>query len=204
MSTARRTAGLVGVALLTAGASLAPAAAKSTDPTAHPDTSGNIRVSGQQIPVDVAQGRYVMRGDLIGTWRYIPRTVLHEADTLYAEAGVEVFNGCIDLRRNRRCDRRDPSGELHLSFIYWASFDLAGNLIKGQCVHPVTGGKGDFAGARGRLDMVDTPVGTEVRTTYRGHIALDAVPTEGEAPTPAAGAPPLAGQTTTTSLKKGC
>jgi hypothetical protein len=98
-----------------------------------------------------------------------------------------VLNGCIDRRpRDGECTRRDHRGELHLAFLHWASFDLDGNLIKGQCVHPITGGKGAFAGARGVLRMVDRPVGDRVRTTYRGHIRLNAVSTEGDADTPSA------------------
>jgi hypothetical protein len=182
-----------------------PAAADPTDVEGHHGTARTVRVTGQQIPVDMDKDQYVMRGGLVGTWRYRPRTVLHDADTMYAEAGVEVFNGCIDRSRNGRCDGRDPRGELHLAFLYWASFDPEGNLIRGQCVHPITGGRAAFAGARGRLDMVDRPVGAEVRTTYRGHLVLNAVPTEGDAPTP----PPAAGGTAASSTagvasKTGC
>jgi len=42
-------------------------------------------------------------------------------------------------------DWRDHRGELRLAFLYWASYDLDGKLIKGQCVHPVTGGNGPSA-----------------------------------------------------------
>lgn len=76
----------------------------------------------------------------------------------------------------------DHRGELRLAFLYWAYYDLDGNLVKGQCTHPITGGRGAFVGARGLLEMVDRPVGDEVRTTYRGKIILNAVPTEGPAP----------------------
>jgi hypothetical protein len=62
---------------------------------------------------------------------------------------------------------------MRFAYLYWASFDSDGNLLRGQCVHPVTGGDGSFTGARGVLRMVDRPVGGgEVRTTYRGRVVL--------------------------------
>jgi hypothetical protein len=174
---------LAGLALTAAGAAMTPTAVAS--PADFAGANGRpktVHVRGQQVPVDVANGKYVMRGDLVGDWLYVPRTPpLHSSDTLYVEAGTEVFKGCIDRDHNGKCGRRDYRGELHLAFIYWASFDLAGNLIKGQCVHPITGGTGAFVGARGVLNMVDSPVGGEVKTTYRGEIVLNAVPSEGGA-----------------------
>jgi len=195
-TTTRKAAALTGIALTVACVGIAPATlAKSTDaPATVADQADgaaqsvhrrSVRVAGRQIPVDLDNGMYRMRGSLVGDWQYIAKEVLHNQPTLYAEAGVEVFNGCIDRRpRDGRCTRRDYRGELHLAFLYWASFDVDGNLIKGQCVHPITGGQGAFAGARGRLNMVDRPIGDEVRTTYRGRIVLNAVPTEGDADTP--------------------
>ena len=210
-STARKAAGLAGLALLVATASLTPATARVTGVADRSDRPRVVHVAGRQIPVDVENGDYKMRGDLIGSWKYIPLHRLHQSDTFYSEAGVEVFRGCIDLRGNGRCDRRDPRGELHFAFLYWASFNSEGGLIKGQCVHPITGGRKDFAGARGRLNMVDRPVGDEVRTTYRGRIELRAVPGEGNNDTPPASAEPVETPTTSTNSmaaaamrQKGC
>jgi hypothetical protein len=102
-------------------------------------------------------------------------------------------------------DWRDHRGELRLAFLYWASYDLDGKLIKGQCVHPVTGGNGAFRGARGVLNMVDTPRGAEVETTYRGDIVLKAVPSEAGTPAAALKTELTAGQKApTTSLRRGC
>lgn len=210
-STARKAAGLAGLALLVATASLTPATARVTGVADRSDKPRVVHVAGQQLPVDVEKGDYEMRGDLLGEWKYIALHRLHQADTFYSEAGVEVFRGCIDLRGNGACDRRDPHGELHFAFLYWASYDAKGGLIKGQCVHPVTGGKKDFAGARGRLDMVDRPDGDEIRTTYRGRIELRAVPGEGNNDTPPATAEVIETPTTlttamtaTTLRPKGC
>jgi hypothetical protein len=170
------------------GAALAPAAAANpTDVAAASGKPQTVDVRGQQVPVDVANGKYVMRGDLVGDWLYVPRTPpLHSSDTMYVEAGTEVFKGCIDQNDNGKCGPADLRGELRLTFLYWAYYDLDGNLIKGQCTHPITGGRGAFVGARGLLDMVDRPVGDEVKTTYRGEIILNAVPSEGPAPASAA------------------
>jgi hypothetical protein len=186
-TTARRTAILAGLALTIACAGIVPATiAKSTDDgAARSGKRQTVHVAGRLIPVDIDNGLYEMRGSLVGDWHIIPKEVLHNSPTLYADAGVEVFNGCIDRRpRDGKCTGHDRRGELHLAYLYWASYDLDGNLIKGQCVHAITGGKGAFAGARGRLNMVDRPVGDRVKTTYRGHIVLNAVPTEGDADTP--------------------
>lgn len=181
--TARRVAVLAGLALTAAGVVVTPAAVASpTDVTAVRGQQRTVHVRGQQVPVDAANGEYVMRGDLVGEWLYIPRTPpLHSSDTLYVEAGTEVFKGCIDRNHDGRCGAADHRGELYLAFLYWAHYDLDGNLIRGQCTHPITGGRGAFVGARGLIDMVDRPVGNEVRTTYRGEIILDAVPSEGPA-----------------------
>lgn len=210
-TTARRTAILAGLALTIACAGIAPAAADNpTDGAARTGKPQTVHVSGRQIPVDVDNGLYEMRGALVGDWHYIPKTGpegLHSSPTLYVEAGVEVFNGCIDRRpRDGKCTAHDYRGELHLAFLYWASFEQDGTtLIKGQCVHPITGGKGAFAGARGLLNMVDTPVGGQVKTTYRGHILLNAVPTEGVALTPSAVTGTTADQrTSATSGRRGC
>jgi hypothetical protein len=102
-------------------------------------------------------------------------TPLPRHSRIDAEVGRK---GCIDRDRNGRCGSRDYRGELRLAFIYWASFDTDGNLIKGQCVHPIPGGRGAFVGARGKLNMVDRPVGDRVKTTYRGEIILNAVLSE--------------------------
>jgi len=201
---------LVGLALTIACAGIAPAAlANPASETARSSSPQTVPVAGRQIPVDAGNGLYKMRGSLIGDWRYIPTKVLHDEATLYAEAGVEVFNGCIDSHpRDGKCTKRDVRGELHLAFLYWASFDASGDLIQGQCVHPITGGRGGFAGARGLLNMVDRPVGDQVKTTYVGNIQLNAVPSEGNADTPSsastAAATVAAQSTSTTSKRMGC
>lgn len=81
---------------------------------------------------------------------------------------------------------------------------MDGNLIKGQCVHPITGGSGACRGARGLLNMVDTPVGEEVKTTYEGDIVLNAVPSEGAAAVSTEAESTADKETSTTAVRKGC
>lgn len=203
----RKTAVLIGLAVAATCASVTSAAVASPgDTTSRPGASRTVHVRGEQIPVDATKGTYVMRGDLVGDWLYIPQTPpLHDVDTLYVEAGTEVFRGCIDRNGNGTCGRRDHRGELRLAFIYWASFDLDGKLIRGQCVHPITGGNGAFTGARGVLNMVDVPRGDAVRTTYRGSIVLNAVPSESPVDAAALGTALTADQAEpTTSARRGC
>ncbi|MEJ7691256.1 MAG: hypothetical protein WKF76_12940 [Nocardioidaceae bacterium] len=144
-----------------------------------------MHVAGRQIPVDLDNGLYEMRGSLVGDWHYIPKEVLHNRRTLYVESGVEVFNGCIDRAQGMASA---PGATIAASCI-WPScigraMTWAAISSKANAAHPVTGGKGTFAGARGLLGMVDRPVGDQVKTTYRGHIVLNVSPTEGDADTP--------------------
>lgn len=170
--------GAVGVAIACAG----PALSASAGPTradlggGGSDRSTTFRVQGTQVLVDAATATYRMEGGLIGIWRMYPtEPALHDVSSLYVEAGLERFSGCIDRNHNGSCDRRDPSGLLASAYLYWATFDRDERLVRGQCVHPVTGGREDFRGARGVITMVDRPVGDEVVTTYRGEVVLHAV-----------------------------
>jgi hypothetical protein len=129
-------------------------------------------VRGTQVPVNPNKGQYAMRGALVGRWTVIPAKTLHDTPQLYVEAGREQFVGCVDRNRDASCQVREPHGTLLASYIYWASFDGSGKLIRGRCVHPVTGGTLSFGGAQGVINMVDTPVGTGVRTTYAGRVVL--------------------------------
>jgi len=184
-TTTRKVAVLAGLAMTVASVGLAPSAvANPSGGTHRPSEPRTIHVSGDQIATD-SPTKWYMEGDLVGEWLVYPRTpALHNTKTLYSEAGVEVFKGCIDRNRNGRCGKRDYRGEMYAVFISWTSFDLDGNFVRGQCVHPITGGTGAFVGARGVITMVDTPVGDAITTKYRGDVELNAVPSEGPAPRP--------------------
>jgi hypothetical protein len=135
-----------------------------------------LTVHGTQVPVDPDNGVYRMRGDLVGRWVAYAGRVLHNDPTLFVLSGKERFNGCVDKNHDKRCGSGERAGRMNFAFLYWASFDKDGNLIRGQCTHPVTGGTRGFTGARGLLHMVDKPVGDSVRTTYRGRLVLHGGP----------------------------
>jgi hypothetical protein len=178
--TTRKIAGLVGVAITMAGMGLTSAAVGAPDDGfTGSRTPRTLPVRGELIPI-YGTPNYVVHGDLVGTWLYDTQPEpLHKAPTLYAQAGTEIFNGCVDVDRNGRCGRADYRGQMHTVFLYWASFDTQGNLLKGHCVHPITGGRGAFVGSRGQLHRIDTLVSSGVKTTYSGEILLNAVPSEG-------------------------
>ena len=179
---ARRLAVLAGAAVTLAGSALTPAGiATADDGRDRPTRPRTVHVTGEQIPIP-GTPHFTMEGDLVGNWYYYPLTkALHDVPSLYSEAGTEVFIGCLDGNHDGDCkDRRDRAGEMHTVFLYWASFNTdskgeRSTLIKGRCVHPVTGGRDTFRGSRGVVDMVDRLDGDVVRTRYSGTIVLNAV-----------------------------
>jgi hypothetical protein len=172
---------LTGLVLGVTGAWVAEGAAagSSTVPHSATSVSGPIgsaattfRVRGTQLPVNPDKGTYTMRGDLVGRWTVTPAKVLHDTPALYVEAGQEQFVGCLDRNHDEVCQVTEPHGVLRSSYIYWASFTGNGQLVRGRWVHPVTGGTAAFESARGVINMVATPVGYSVRTTYSGRVVL--------------------------------
>jgi hypothetical protein len=139
-----------------------------------PAAGKTYRVSGKQITVDADAGISKMRGGLIGDWRGTSFEELGRSP-LYHARGTELFKGCIDRRRDRSC-KGDPSGTLEMTFEYWGLFaspDPA-SLVWGACFHPIVSGTGDFAGAQGVFQMVDTPSPSGVDTHYIGNVTLKA------------------------------
>jgi hypothetical protein len=172
---AKRAAALAGALMILAGTQVVVVggAVASAGRAAGDQAVEVVSVRGTQVPINVDRGTYEMRGDLVGTWFILTTKVLHSSPTLFVSAGKERFRGCLDADGDGRCRRSEPSGVMRFGYLYWASFDRQGDLIRGQCVHAVTGGSGEFRGARGVIRMFDRPVaGGEVRTTYRGRLVL--------------------------------
>jgi hypothetical protein len=144
------------------------AASVTTAATAASSAAEPVKVRGQQLVVNEKKGIYEMVGSLVGDWRITAFTPRYQSAAEFAGTGTERFQGCHDLDRNGTCDATDPAGTLKFTFMYWASFDAKGALVKGQCVHPVTGGTGAFAGAKGLIVMHDRPTKKGVVTTYAG------------------------------------
>ncbi len=139
---------------------------------AAPAGAATYQVSGKQTAVDADAGTYKMSGGLRGDWA---TTSFEEIATepYYEGKGTEMFDGCIDRRRDRSC-KGDPSGTLSLTFRYWALFGSEDpeSFTWGACWHPVVEGTGDFAGAQGVLTFVDSPTRKGVETAYVGSLTL--------------------------------
>lgn len=131
-----------------------------------------IPVAGHQKVVNEKAGKYKMKGDLIGKWKLTTFRIVDTKPVLRIK-GTEKFNGCLDTSGDRSCEG-EPTGVMYFKFRYWAQFDDDGQILLGACAHPVTGGKGAFAGATGFLAMFDTPLNKPpfFKTRYEGEINL--------------------------------
>ena len=141
---------------------------------ATPAGAQNHKVSGQDITVDADKGLYKLQGDLIGSFKVTSYQEL-ATSPVYHATGTEQFEGCLDQRGDRSC-AGDPTGTISFTFEYWALYDSPdpASLVWGACWHPVASGTGDFEGARGVLQMVDTPTKHGVETAYIGTLRLKA------------------------------
>jgi hypothetical protein len=132
-----------------------------------------IDVKGTQTIVDEKKGKYAMQGDLLGTWNVTAFTPHYQGlGGRFVGSGKERFSGCRDADRSGACDAGEPKGTIRFSFVYWATYNPKTQaLVRGECVHPVLGGTGAFAGVKGVIHMKDVPVKNGVRTTYTGQLA---------------------------------
>jgi len=188
-----RLATLAGVAVILVGAG--PVAAAMAAPGIpepgkdRPSGPTIVLVRGRQLAVD-DRGSYWMNGNLIGRWTVLtaetlPGYAIPEAPWTLLQTGQERFDGCIDQNQTKHCDSGDPLGALSFDYLTWIRYrPNTGRPIEGNCVHPITGGTQDFAGARGVLTMHDIQVGRGEagRTRYQGKIVLNAVPNERPVP----------------------
>lgn len=158
--------------VLTAAAVLTVAALAGQSLAAR-SASAPIRVTGTQTEVNEAKGQYQMHGSLVGPWQMTGFKPLYFSPTQFAGKGTELFNGCLDSNRNGTCDAGEPTGTLRFAATFWGETNPATKKeIRGGCYHQVTGGTGGFAGAKGVIAMIDSPVGATVKTTYRGELQL--------------------------------
>jgi hypothetical protein len=139
---------------------------------ASPAAAAPIPLSGTQTVVDENAGTFKMHGSLVGDWAIKTFHQLAVKPVFHAR-GTELFSGCLDRGRDGSC-AGDPAGTLKFTIDYKALFDPPGsqNLVWGGCLHPVTGGTGAFAGARGVIVMADTPTANGVSTSYIGNLTL--------------------------------
>ena len=137
---------------------------------ATPAGAATYEVAGTQKAIDADTAK--MSGDLRGVWTTTYSELV--AFTPYVEVkGTEVFEGCIDRRRDRSC-AGDPSGTLTFEFGFLGLYDSPdpASLVWGTCWHPVVSGTGAFAGARGVLAFVDSPTPKGTSTRYIGSVTL--------------------------------
>ena len=131
-----------------------------------------VKVRGTQTVIDEAKGKYEMHGSLVGKWNTTAFKIDYQGpDGEFVGSGKELFSGCHDADANGTCDAGEPTGTLSFSFVYWANFNPKTQaLVRGECVHPVTGGTKGFRNVKGIIHMVDRPAGKDVRTTYSGSL----------------------------------
>jgi hypothetical protein len=137
---------------------------------ASPAGAATYEVAGTQKSIDDDTAR--LSGDLRGVWTTTSSELV--AFTPYVEIkGAELFEGCIDRRRDRSC-AGDPSGTLTLEFGFLGIYESPdpASLVWGTCWHPVVSGTGAFAGAQGVLAFVDSPTPKGASTRYIGSLTL--------------------------------
>jgi hypothetical protein len=141
-------------------------------------TPRSVHVTGEFIPIDNV-GTYRITGDLMGTWYTLTADTYYQSKAMIIQKGLERFEGCFDLNNNRRCDK-GRKGQFAMDYMYWATFNpQTERLIKGECIHPITAGKGVFSKMRGFINVQDKPVGKNgVVSTYQGELVLNAVSKE--------------------------
>ena len=164
-------------ALAPASVAVGPGDAGAADSSSRGATR-SVHVSGEFIPID-SVGTYRLTGDLKGTWYTLTADTYFQSKAQLVQKGLERFEGCFDLNHNRHCDK-NRKGKFSADYIYWATFNpQTGRLIKGECIHPITAGKGVFSRMRGFINVNDKPVGKKgVVSTYEGEVVLNAVSEE--------------------------
>jgi hypothetical protein len=146
------------------------AAAVAALALASPAGAATYEVAGTQKAIDDDTAK--LSGDLRGVWTTTSFELVAIAP--YVETkGTELFEGCIDRRRDRSC-AGDPSGTLTLEFGFLGIYESPdpASLVWGTCWHPVVSGTGAFAGAQGVLAFVDSPTPKGSSTRYIGSLTL--------------------------------
>jgi hypothetical protein len=112
---------------------------------------------GDYPPIDLS-------GSLDGCWyTYVSASKLNPSGT-YVEQGTEIFVGCWN---GTTC------GTFETTYTFTAKYvdDTLAEEIHGRCHHPIVGGTGGFAGAKGVINFKDDVV--LLKFDYKGHISLE-------------------------------
>jgi hypothetical protein len=164
------------VAALTSGLAVALICGSAAPAMAAP-VETKVHVEGRLLPVAGSEGVYRVTGGLVGSYKLQSERVINAwtywTTEIRSLEGTELITGCVDQNLNEKCDPREPSGELKLTFTRVASFDTTtGRLIESNCIHPVNSSTGRFAG--GLLTMRDLPIGDsdQIHSTYQGEVQV--------------------------------
>ena len=112
---------------------------------------------GDYPPIELSDG------SLQGCWyTYVSASQFNPSGT-YIEQGTEIFVGCLN---GTTC------GTFETTYTFTAKYvdDSFLEEIHGRCHHPIVGGTGGFAGAKGVILFKDDVV--NLVYYYRGHISL--------------------------------
>ena len=98
------------------------------------------------------------------------------ADGKVVGSGKEMFVGCRDTDRNGTLRRRRAEGDASVQLRLLGAVQAGHqDARQGQCVHPVIGGTGTFAKAKGVIHMTDRPSAGGVLTTYTGTLDVPGI-----------------------------
>ena len=112
---------------------------------------------GDYPPIDLS-------GSLDGCWyTYVSASKFNPSGT-YMEKGTEIFVGCLN---GTTC------GTFETTYTFTAKYvdDTFAEEIHGRCHHPIVGGTGGLAGAKGVINFKDDVV--NLNFDYKGHISLE-------------------------------
>jgi len=104
---------------------------------------------------------YLMDGALEGCWIIDTFVVKEKSGGTMLAHGTEHFVGWLGGK----------FGTFHTTYTYTAQFD-GDTELHGRCHHPILGGDGVFAGARGEMSFTDVVDANPVYYPYWGNIQL--------------------------------
>ena len=164
------------VAAVTSGVAIALLCGSAGPALAAPAES-QFHVEGRLLPVEGSPGVYRVTGGLVGSYKVMNERVINAwtywTTQIRSLEGTEVITGCVDQNHNEKCDPREPSGKLKLTYTRVASFDTTtGRLIESNGIHSVSSSTGRVAG--GVLRMRNLPIGDsdQIHSTYHGEVQV--------------------------------
>ena len=159
--TARRVTCTADVAALVLAVLAMPASAGTTQISGVGVFNNDCQPTGGSPPDDLGDYPPIdLSGSLDGVlYTYVSASKFNPSGT-YIEQGTEIFVGCMGTR----------CGTFETTYTFTAKYvdDTFAEEIHGRCHHPIVGGTGDFAGAKGLLLFKDDVV--NLKFDYRGHV----------------------------------